>query len=33
VKVATYATQQLIVGPTAAEKAQGYFTEKGEGIA
>jgi len=27
VKVATYATQQLIVGPTAAEKAQGYFTE------
>jgi hypothetical protein len=27
VKVATYATRQLIVGPTAAEKAQGYFTE------
>ncbi|HEY7092758.1 MAG TPA: hypothetical protein VH393_06250 [Ktedonobacterales bacterium] len=25
--VATYAVQQLIVGPTAAEKAQGYFTE------
>jgi spore germination protein GerM len=27
VKVATYATQQLIAGPTAVEKAQGYFTE------
>jgi hypothetical protein len=25
--VATYAIQQLIAGPTAAEKAQGYFTE------
>jgi hypothetical protein len=25
--VATYATQQLIAGPTASEKAQGYFTE------
>jgi hypothetical protein len=25
--VATYAVQQLIAGPTAAEKAQGYFTE------
>jgi len=25
--VATYAVQQLISGPTAAEKAQGYFTE------
>src|SRR3954453_5343357 len=26
-QVATYATQQLIAGPTASEKAQGYFTE------
>jgi spore germination protein GerM len=26
-KVATYATQQLIAGPTASEKAQGYYTE------
>jgi hypothetical protein len=25
--VATYAMQQLIAGPTASEKAQGYFTE------
>ena len=25
--VATYAIQQLIAGPTASEKAQGYFTE------
>jgi hypothetical protein len=25
--VATYAVQQLIAGPTATEKAQGYFTE------
>jgi hypothetical protein len=25
--VATYAVQQLIAGPTVAEKAQGYFTE------
>jgi hypothetical protein len=25
--VATYAVQQLIAGPTAAEKGQGYFTE------
>jgi hypothetical protein len=27
VNVATYATQQLIAGPTANEKAQGYYTE------
>jgi hypothetical protein len=26
-KVATYATQQLIAGPTASEKTQGYYTE------